>query len=728
MIGKETPRAISLYEESRDRFVRLDDLCAAAIAENWAALLLRDVRRFDEARSRLTAIAKDADARKFLALLPPAYYWLAMNDYSQGRLSESARNLRAALRVAETTKNVFEIQHAEDALAKHYTKLGELEQALFFSGKQFSDQSAYYHRSAAQYWRDRGTLAELTLKLGLPATSLSVSREMLNFAEANRFDDVRLNDSLDHVIEAALASSDLNSALQYANRSLQIAEKRGPGAESAESKAEIYRLLGDINRQGRNCSEALGQYDQALALYGPAREISLNVYRIHKGRLECFQQTGDEARFVAELEMVRKLTEEYRQNIREDDSRQAFFGDQQDVFDAATEAALRAGDHRRAFAFAEESKARSLLQFVSSSKSIAEVENSFAAVARPLDLGEMQRRIPEEVQLVKYAVLPTRLAIWTVSRTQFDFQERPISTADLEQKVVEHQALILRRAPKTEIDRAGRQLHDLLIPPGLNRQKQVCIVADKFLHQLSFAALVSEQGKYLLEDHVLFYAPSASIFVFASENARRKSSVTDERLLSVGNPTFNREENPDLPDLPAAEDEARTIAGSYPKSVQLLGREATKQKFLANIRDVEVVHFAGHFVTNSEAPANSKLLLADVELRSGELSALKLPRGKLVVLSACETAYERHNRSEGAIGIARTFLALGAPIVVASQWKVESDATRDLMIAFHRGRKHDGVTSAESLRQAQLEVLRRSETSAPFYWAAFALFGGHAKY
>jgi CHAT domain-containing protein len=38
------------------------------------------------------------------------------------------------------------------------------------------------------------------------------------------------------------------------------------------------------------------------------------------------------------------------------------------------------------------------------------------------------------------------------------------------------------------------------------------------------------------------------------------------------------------------------------------------------------------------------------------------------------------------------------------------------------------MTSAESLRRAQLEVLGRDETRAPFYWAAFSLFGGYANY
>jgi CHAT domain-containing protein len=100
----------------------------------------------------------------------------------------------------------------------------------------------------------------------------------------------------------------------------------------------------------------------------------------------------------------------------------------------------------------------------------------------------------------------------------------------------------------------------------------------------------------------------------------------------------------------------------------------------------------------------------------------------LVVLSACETGFERYDTSEGAIGIARTFLALGAPVVVASQWKVDSEPTKDLMIAFHRNRTTNRLSSAESLRQAQLELLRNGQTQAPYYWAAFSLYGGYTNY
>jgi CHAT domain-containing protein len=226
----------------------------------------------------------------------------------------------------------------------------------------------------------------------------------------------------------------------------------------------------------------------------------------------------------------------------------------------------------------------------------------------------------------------------------------------------------------------------------------------------------------------LFYAPSASLLVLATENARQKERVRNENLLSVGNPDFDREENPNLADLQAAEAEAKTIAGGYRQPLELLGGEATKEKFLRNFASVEVIHFAGHFVANRQSPGNSKLLFAGGDLRSSELGTYKLPKAKLVLLSACETGFERYDKSEGAIGIARTFLALGAPLVIATQWKVDSEPTKDLMIAFHRNRKEKAMTSAESLRRAQLEMLSSDKTKAPFYWAAFSLFGGYANY
>ncbi len=719
--------AISLFEESRDLFAQLGDTCEAAVAENWAAQILRDVGRIAESRTRLSAMIRDAENKNFQVLLPPAYYWLGMSDYSQNRFSESAKNLKAALRLAESTHNVSEIQHAEDGLAFNYNKLGEMKPALLYAGKTLPDEGLYY-QNPTQWRRSNGTLADLALKLDLYSTSFWVAKEALDAAQENSPNQVALNDSLRHIVRAAAAKNDFPAALRYANQAMDVALQRADNPQNNRTKAELYRLVGDIDSQRKDCSEALTNYDQALHLYEQLPEVTFSAYQIHKGRLLCYRDLNQREQFAAELKTVLDLSEEYRRTIREDSSRQAFFENEQTVFDAAIDKAIGDQDSRSAFGLVEDSKARSLLEFLASQKSIGEVENDFASVAKPLSLRELQTRLPEQVQVVQYAVLPQRLAIWTLSKTRFDFTEKPITASELESKIDAYQALILSKSSPADLKRASQELYELLIPSDLGSDKQLCLLPDKCLHQLAFATLVSRSGRYLLEDCALFSAPSASVLVLATENARSKARVNSESVLSIGNPDFDRDENPGLPDLKAAETEAHTIAGSYLHSIELIGSGATRNRFLQNFINPEVIHFAGHFIANRQSPGNSKLLFAGGELRTAELGAYRLPKARLVVLSACETGFERYNKSEGSIGVARAFLALGTPLVVATQWKVDSDATSELMIAFHRNRTAKGMSSAESLRQAQLEMFKTEKTSAPFYWGAFSLFGGYATY
>jgi len=725
---KNTKSAISEFESSRDLFTELGDEGEAAFAETWAVQLLPDIGEVAESRRRWSAMIANAEARKFMVLLPPAYYWLGIGDYNQNRLSESARNLKTALRLAEAGNNSFEVEHAEEALALNYSNIGDLGPALFYASKMLSEDSLYYE-SIRQSRRNLGTLAFLSLKLKLLSTSLSLSREHLSITQENWLDNSsHLNDSLRRLIDAATAKEDFLGALKYAEESMRIALAHESTPENTRNIANIHLLIADLKSRTKDWNAALLNYEQALDLYSRFPEVTNSLYQSHKGKLFCFRQLDRKEEFSNELKIVLKLADDYRVTVREDDSRQAFFTNEQVVFDMATAFALEQHDSREAFELGEAAKARSLLEFVKSEKPIAAVESDYASVVKSLLLPEIQTRLPEHLQFVQYAVLPDKLAIWTVSKTRFDLLEKQITATELEDKVDAYQALIAEKAPPAEVKQAAQDLYHLLIPSDLARDRQLCLVPDKSLHQLAFATLVSPEGKYLLEDFTLFYAPSASVMVLATENAQRREQVKDERLLSIGNPDFDREENSNLPDLADAETEARTIAASYRKSMSLFGGEATKEEFLRRFGRVEVIHFAGHFVANQQSPGNSKLLFSGGDLRSSELAAYKLPLAKLVVLSSCETFLERYNKSEGAIGIARTLLALGAPVVLASQWKVDSAPTKDLMIAFHRNRRERRMTSAESLRQAQLEMLSKSETAAPFYWAAFSLFGGYANY
>lgn len=122
-----------------------------------------------------------------------------------------------------------------------------------------------------------------------------------------------------------------------------------------------------------------------------------------------------------------------------------------------------------------------------------------------------------------------------------------------------------------------------------------------------------------------------------------------------------------------------------------------------------------------------------------EVGALDLSGTELAVLSACETGLGAEAGGEGLLGLQRAFQVAGARSVVAGLWKVDDRATRSLMVDFYDNLWSKKMSRLESLRQAQLNMLRegikrgldlapeqppdQERRLPPFYWAAFVLSG-----
>ena len=132
---------------------------------------------------------------------------------------------------------------------------------------------------------------------------------------------------------------------------------------------------------------------------------------------------------------------------------------------------------------------------------------------------------------------------------------------------------------------------------------------------------------------------------------------------------------------------------------------------------------------NDASPLYSYLLLAgdgDDSAEDGLLEAWELLHmqlnAELVVLSACETARGRVGAGEGVIGLSWALFVSGVPATVLSEWKVESDSTSRLMVAFHQNRKR-GMSDADALRLAALGIRKDPAYQHPFYWAPFIVIG-----
>jgi CHAT domain-containing protein len=93
------------------------------------------------------------------------------------------------------------------------------------------------------------------------------------------------------------------------------------------------------------------------------------------------------------------------------------------------------------------------------------------------------------------------------------------------------------------------------------------------------------------------------------------------------------------------------------------------------------------------------------------------------VLSSCDSQLGKDLRGEGLVGLVRGFFYAGSRRVVASLWKVDDIATKELMVRFYSKIFQGGQTPAAALRAAQVEMSRLPDWRSPYYWAAFVLQG-----
>ena len=179
-----------------------------------------------------------------------------------------------------------------------------------------------------------------------------------------------------------------------------------------------------------------------------------------------------------------------------------------------------------------------------------------------------------------------------------------------------------------------------------------------------------------------------------------------------------------FPLLRYANQEALTIAKLY-NTQPLVGSAAMESALIARASNFNILHLAAHGELNQDSPLFSRIILApggdtDGSLEVHEVYGLDLAKADLVVLSACQTQLGKQSRGDDIIGLTRAFFYAGTPTVIASLWKVDDQATMDLMTSFYTHLRQ-GMSKAGALQAAQAET--REKYPHPKYWAAFVLTG-----
>jgi CHAT domain-containing protein len=287
---------------------------------------------------------------------------------------------------------------------------------------------------------------------------------------------------------------------------------------------------------------------------------------------------------------------------------------------------------------------------------------------------------------------------------------------------------IRKRVPAAS--EAEQTLAQLLLPAsirqGLGQVRHLVVIANGAIATNPFAALPLGNGERLIDRMSVSISPG--IFDLDQMLQRNWSmrAATMQPLI-VGDPLVPANPDWQVPRLPGAAQEARTLAENLSAEGRsptlLLGDEALKANIAGSMERASMLYFAAHGTSNPREPLTGGFLMLsgptpqEAFLTAKEVQTMHL-RAELVVLSACQSGLG-FNHDGGVVGLARSFQKAGVPRVIMSLWSVSDEATVLLMDRF---RVHlADAAPAEALRLAMLEA--RDRYPEPALWAPFTLFG-----
>jgi len=405
----------------------------------------------------------------------------------------------------------------------------------------------------------------------------------------------------------------------------------------------------------------------------------------------------------------------------------------------------------------------------------------------PLALTDVQRLLDSQTVLLEYRLGDEHSYLWLVSQTSVHAFELPAraeieglckrfyellterNRAAPGETTAQKQTRI--QAADQELQRASEKLSQILIGSAPVAGKRLVIVSDGAVQYVPFGVLINlTAGRGARDDSAspgaaeVISLPSIAVLAqlrrenVAERKAPKSVAVFADPVFEADDPRLGRfaktKRGPQangslqqslrdfdfgpnargLPRLFASRGEAKAIMALAPRGETFgaLDFEANRERALGpDLNQYRVLHFATHGLLNTARPQLSGIVLSlydergnerDGFLRLDQIYNLRLS-SEMVVLSACSTALGAEVKGEGMIGLTRGFMYAGAQRVIASLWKVDDEATAELMKAFYRHLLQEGMPASRALRAAQLEMQQQSRWRSPYYWGAFTLQG-----
>ena len=279
---------------------------------------------------------------------------------------------------------------------------------------------------------------------------------------------------------------------------------------------------------------------------------------------------------------------------------------------------------------------------------------------------------------------------------------------------------------------SAQKLYNWIIRPfesdfNPNQIKTLVFIQDSFLRSIPITAL-HDGEKYLIEKYATATTPSLRL------TASNQQNLQINRALILGLTTKAKVDEKDYPALLQVDSEIQVVEEQFPRSKQLKNTDFNQSRLEKELDRVNypIIHIATHaqFGTLAEdtflvTGDNNKLTINELEriLRQVNDGSDLV---ELLTLTACQTAVGDDRATLGLAGVA---LQAGVKSALASLWSIRDDSTLMLVSEFYRNLRNPGMSKAEALRQAQIQLIKARESDMndqfehPYYWAPFILIG-----
>lgn len=287
----------------------------------------------------------------------------------------------------------------------------------------------------------------------------------------------------------------------------------------------------------------------------------------------------------------------------------------------------------------------------------------------------------------------------------------------------------------------------------LQNKKVIYFSPDGVYNQINLNTLKKPGGDFLINRFDITILGNSKDLIALKG---KKAVVPAKNATLLGFPNYG---GPAIAALPGTKVEIDGIAAILKASgyqLNVLTQNAATEAKLKAVKGPELLHIATHgyflqdvdkagsaFGIHMENANDNPLLRSGIMLAgaagivSGSASAnlssndngiltayeamnMNLEGTQLIVLSACETGLGDVRAGEGVYGLQRAFLVAGADAMIMSLWKVDDNATQQLMKSFYANwikLRH----KQKAFKQAQVQLMTKYKD--PFYWGAFVMMG-----